>query len=113
MVDSWPLHQWYSVSPWRARPHAPAARPHRSRRSAVRSESSVQLATGPGTPWVRRLLGAAVVVTYALIVLGGAARLTNTASGCGGDWPLCDGRVIPPLSWATLGTTIEFGHRLA
>jgi protoheme IX farnesyltransferase len=51
-------------------------------------------------------------MTYALIVLGGAARLSGAGSGCGGDWPLCGGRVVPLLSWDTLGIAIEFGHRL-
>jgi protoheme IX farnesyltransferase len=63
--------------------------------------------------WVRHLLGAAVVVTYALIVLGGVARVSGAGPGCRGDWPLCDGRLVPLLSWETLGTAIEFGHRVA
>jgi protoheme IX farnesyltransferase len=59
------------------------------------------------------LLGAAVALTYTLIVLGGVARLSGAGSGCGGDWPLCAGQVVPRLSWETIDTAIEFGHRLA
>jgi protoheme IX farnesyltransferase len=62
---------------------------------------------------VCRLLAAAIAMTYVLIVLGGVARLSGAGSGCGGDWPLCDGRVVPVFSRDTLGAAIEFGHRLA
>jgi heme o synthase len=78
----------------------------------MRFESATQHPPRPAPRWVRRLLGAAVVLTYALIVLGGVVRISGVASVCGGDWPLCDGRVVPMLSWETLGTAIEFGHRL-
>lgn len=49
-------------------------------------------------------------LTYALIVFGGIVRITGSGMGCGDDWPLCNGRLIPPLDFATL---IEYGHRLA
>jgi heme o synthase len=79
----------------------------------MRSEPLTQRSTGPAAWWVRQLLGAAAVVTYTLIVLGGVARVSGAGAGCGGDWPLCGGRVVPLLSWETLGTAIEFGHRVA
>ena len=49
--------------------------------------------------------------TYALIVFGGIVRITGSGMGCGEDWPLCDGRLIPPFNDVT--TLIEWGHRLA
>jgi heme A synthase len=63
---------------------------------------------------IRRILGrvavAAAVATFALIVLGGIVRITGSGMGCGDDWPLCNGRLIPPMD---LPTMIEYGHRLA
>lgn len=56
------------------------------------------------------LAAVAAVATYALIVFGGIVRITGSGMGCGDDWPLCNGRLIPPLEFEPL---IEFGHRLA
>src|SRR5262245_54419609 len=79
----------------------------------MRPEHMTQRATNSTPAWLRWLLAAAVVMTYALIVLGGAARLSGPGSGCAGDWPLCGGQIVPQLSWEALGTASEFGHRLA
>jgi heme A synthase len=56
------------------------------------------------TAWV------AALATFLLIVLGGVVRVTGSGMGCGDDWPLCNGQLIPPMS---LETFIEYGHRLA
>jgi protoheme IX farnesyltransferase len=61
---------------------------------------------------VRRLLGAAALVTFVLIVFGGAVRISGAGSGCGGDWPLCNGQAVPLLSWQTLATVLEYSHRV-
>ncbi|MFN2432138.1 MAG: heme A synthase [Gemmatimonadota bacterium] len=58
----------------------------------------------------RRLAWSAVGATVALMALGGVVRVTGSGMGCGDDWPLCHGRLVPPLDGATL---IEYGHRLA
>lgn len=58
---------------------------------------------------MRRFALASVVTTFALIVLGGIVRVTGSGLGCGGEWPLCDGSLIPPL---TKEDIIEYSHRL-
>ena len=59
--------------------------------------------------WLRRFALASVVATFALIVLGGVVRVTGSGMGCGGEWPLCEGSLIPPL---TKEDIIEYSHRL-
>lgn len=51
-----------------------------------------------------------VLLTIGLIVFGAVVRVTDSGLGCGNDWPLCDGRVIPPLD--NLTAWIEWSHRL-
>jgi heme o synthase len=46
-------------------------------------------------------------VTYALVVLGGVVRVSGSGLGCP-DWPLCHGRLLPPLN---LHAIIEYSHR--
>jgi heme A synthase len=58
----------------------------------------------------RRLAWAAAAATLALVTLGGVVRITGAGLGCGDDWPLCHGRLLPPLEIPTL---VEYGHRLA
>lgn len=57
----------------------------------------------------RRVAWTAAIVTYLLIVLGAVVRITGSGLGCGNHWPLCNGRLLPPLD---LPTIIEYGHRL-
>ncbi|MSQ21702.1 MAG: protoheme IX farnesyltransferase [Dehalococcoidia bacterium] len=55
------------------------------------------------------LLAAAAVSVFLLITLGGVVRVTDSGLGCP-DWPLCHGRLLPPLEFHTI---IEYSHRLA
>src|SRR6266566_6086686 len=52
----------------------------------------------------------AAVCVYVLIVLGFVVRITGAGLGCGNHWPLCNGRLFPPLS--DPGAVIEWSHRL-
>ena len=51
-----------------------------------------------------------VLLTIGLIVFGAVVRVTDSGLGCGNDWPLCDGRIVPPLD--NLTAWIEWSHRL-
>ncbi|TME85481.1 MAG: protoheme IX farnesyltransferase [Chloroflexi bacterium] len=55
----------------------------------------------------RVLSVATALVTYALVVLGGVVRVSGSGLGCP-DWPLCHGRLLPPLD---LHAIIEYSHR--
>src|SRR5438445_8925359 len=56
-----------------------------------------------------RLAGTAAAFTYLLIILGAIVRITGSGMGCGEHWPLCNGKLLPPLDLPTL---IEYTHRL-
>jgi heme A synthase len=63
----------------------------------------------------RRLLNATLLATFALIVIGGVVRVSDSGLGCGPEgsgthgWPLCGGRVLPFLQEHQI---IEFSHRV-
>src|SRR5215216_5478214 len=64
----------------------------------------------------RRLLTATIVATFALILIGGVVRVSDSGLGCGAEgsgthgWPLCEGGVLPA---DTSESVIEFSHRVA
>src|SRR5207249_12059162 len=53
------------------------------------------------------LVIATIVLTYGLIVLGGAVRATDSGTACP-DWPLCHGLVLPRLEGHVL---VVYYHR--
>jgi heme A synthase len=66
------------------------------------------------SPGYRRLAVATVIATFALIVVGGVVRVSDSGLGCGPGgsgfhgWPFCNGDVVPGLS---LHSVIEYTHR--
>ncbi len=65
----------------------------------------------PGRVALRRLAVASVVANSAIVVTGGAVRLTASGLGCP-TWPRCtDGSYVPTDEYGVHGL-IEFGNRL-
>jgi len=48
-----------------------------------------------------RLAWTAATFTYLLIILGAIVRITGSGLGCGEHWPLCNGKLLPPLDLST------------
>lgn len=63
----------------------------------------------PGRTFVSLALVTSLL-TLGLIVFGAVVRVTDSGLGCGSSWPLCDGKVLPPLDNIT--AWIEWLHRL-
>ncbi|MHB8684034.1 MAG: COX15/CtaA family protein, partial [Dehalococcoidia bacterium] len=59
--------------------------------------------------WFQRLLIITILMTFALVVIGGTVRATGSGLGCP-DWPTCHGSLVPKLEKHTL---IEYSHRTA
>ncbi len=51
-----------------------------------------------------------VVMNVIVIVWGAFVRATGSGAGCGDNWPLCQGEVIPRAE--SIETLIEFSHRV-
>jgi heme A synthase len=63
----------------------------------------------------RRLAIATALATFALILVGGVVRVSDSGLGCGpagsgfNGWPFCNGDVVPGLD---LNAVIEYTHRV-
>jgi len=66
------------------------------------------LSANPTFRLAARLGLATTLLVYALIVIGSVVRTTGSGLACP-DWPLCQGRWIPPFQ---LNVMIEWTHRL-
>src|SRR2546426_3671001 len=89
----------------------PSGRAARRRSAGKRTCGRGIYISGLMTRRFAQLAWAAAACTYLLIILGAIVRITGSGMGCGDHWPLCNGRLLPPLD--DLGTLIEWNHRLA
>lgn len=51
-----------------------------------------------------------VLIVLIVVIMGALVTNTGSATGCGANWPLCYGKVIPKTQHAQ--TWIEFSHRV-
>ncbi len=58
--------------------------------------------------WFRVLSVSTAVSAFALVILGGVVRVTESGLGCP-DWPLCQGGVLPPREFHAI---VEYSHRI-
>src|SRR3989449_11487390 len=56
----------------------------------------------PMTRRFTRLAWTAATFTYLLIILGAIVPITRSGLGCGEHWPLCNGKLLPPLDLPTM-----------
>src|SRR5438270_13970193 len=61
-------------------------------------------------PALRRFAYAALLVALAHLVFGAIVRISGSGMGCGYHWPLCYGRLFPPMDRPDL--VVEWTHRL-
>ena len=67
--------------------------------------------TRPSSVTLRRLALASVVANCAIVVTGGAVRLTSSGLGCP-EWPSCTTTSYTPTAEYAIHGVIEFGNRL-
>ena len=58
----------------------------------------------------KAVVASAVIGVFLLMILGGLVSATGSGLGCGDEWPLCNGRLIP--SFDEPEVFIEWFHRL-
>jgi heme a synthase len=69
----------------------------------------------PAASGLRRLALATLIATFALIIVGGVVRVSDSGLGCGPagsgfhGWPFCNGDVVPGVD---LNSIIEYTHRV-
>ena len=72
---------------------------------SISTSSDAERRRGP--TWLQGLATATVISVFVLVIIGGVVRVTGSGLGCP-DWPLCYGKVLPPLEYTAI---IEYTHR--
>jgi heme A synthase len=55
---------------------------------------------------------ASVILVYTTISLGAVTRAMGAGMGCGPEWPLCLGYIVPPSLLKELEVFLEYSHRV-
>ncbi|APR74961.1 Heme A synthase, cytochrome oxidase biogenesis protein Cox15-CtaA [Minicystis rosea] len=58
---------------------------------------------------LRRFSWATLGVTLAVILWGAYVRVSGSGAGCGKEWPICRGKLVPTMT--SLETLVEYAHR--
>jgi heme a synthase len=58
--------------------------------------------------WLKPLAVVATLIMFGVMIGGSLVTKTESALGCGNDWPLCNGKWVPEY---TLESLIEYMHR--
>jgi cytochrome c oxidase assembly protein subunit 15 len=74
----------------------------------LQREKHAQLVKGPVSKRFRNYVWGVTVYAYGVVYLGAYVRHSGSSMGCG-EWPLCQGKLIPELSGQT---GIHFAHRI-
>src|SRR5262249_51107594 len=78
-------------------------------RSEVAGQDAKPVTLGPsGLGALASYSWLVLAYTIGVILWGAYVRATGSGAGCGGHWPLCNGKVLPPT--AQTQTFIEFTH---
>jgi heme A synthase len=74
---------------------------------AVAQSTGLLAQPGKAHGWLKFISVLTVFSVFVLVVLGGIVRVTGSGLGCP-DWPLCHGKLYPPLQFTAI---IEYTHR--
>jgi heme A synthase len=77
--------------------------------AAIRPATGTPATARRTAPVAGRLAWSAVVLGFILIVIGAVVRVEGAGMGCGDDWPVCNGKIVPTYSYLT---AIEYIHRV-
>ena len=58
---------------------------------------------------LRRFSWATLGVTLAVILWGAYVRVSGSGAGCGKEWPICKGKLVPNMT--SFETLVEYAHR--
>jgi len=63
--------------------------------------------------YLNAIMMSSVAFIYSTIALGALTRAMGAGMGCGPDWPLCLGYIVPPAVVHEVEVLLEYAHRLS